>query len=160
VTPEPAPSFFAARKTIFKLLAVPATAIVVLASVVLFGSTSHKLHTGSVAALEVAVTEYLRLEGLPAADVTVAASISTVDSYWGEFFVAPSAPRYDPLEPGEYGFAQFEHHQVTLPDRTGTFNEYEWVVVVAGAKSVGCPNVGAPTVPLAVLAGFRLSCPP
>lgn len=152
--------FFAARKTLFQVMAVPAALIAILIPTLLLGSTSHKLHTGSVVALEAAATENLSLDGVNAAHAEVAAAISKTNQYWGRFFIGPSEPQYASSVPSVYGFAHFELRYVTPPDGIGTVKNYSWVVIAQGATDVGCPSGPASErVPLSVIESFGLTCP-
>lgn len=154
-----AAAFFAPRRTILTILSVPIGIFLIAASAILFGGTSHHLHTGSVAALEEAATEYLRLAGAPVAHVQVAGTISTVDSYWGEFFAAPTTTSASQSFPGEYGFAEFEDHEISLPGHRGPVANFEWVIVAAGTHNVGCGSgTASGVVPTAVRAGFHAVC--
>jgi hypothetical protein len=155
-----AAAFFAQRRTILAVLSVPIGVFLIAASAILFGGTSHHLHTGSVEALEQAATEYLRLNGAPVAHIEVAGSISKANSYWGEFFAAPTTVAASSRFAGEYGFAQFEHHLITLPGHRGPVANYEWVVIAVGeGPGVGCavPPAVSP-VPAEVLSGFHVHC--
>jgi hypothetical protein len=159
-TVAPAPSFFAARRALFKILVIPAALVAILVSTLLLGATSRPLHTGSVLGLEMAATEQLVLQGIPSADVVVAATISNANGYWGRFLVAPSETRYTSKVDVGYGFAQWTRRTVTLPDHAGTVENYRWVVVADGEFDVGCPSKSAaPRVPLNVIQSFGLTCP-
>ena len=57
------PSFVSQRATVLKILCVPAVVIVLVASTLFLGATSHRLRTGSVAGMLSAVRESVRLQG-------------------------------------------------------------------------------------------------
>ena len=153
MTIDQAPSFLRQRATVLKILCVPAVVIVLATSTLFFGSTSHRLRTGSVAGMLGAASEAVRLQGAPLSSVKIAGSLSTVDDYWAEFFVEslPLGPR--PFFAGELGFAQYQEHTVDgIPS-------YQWIVVALGPKeSVACSNLHAVAIPPRVLRGFHVSC--
>ena len=140
-------SAFERPKTILKLLAIPATVIVVVVSTILLGSTSHANPTGSVAGVVNAATEFVRLSGVNTAHVELAAEISTVNNHWARFEAVPTKAIYASQFAGEYGYTHFAR-------RSG------WTVIAAGTTHVGCATESeAATVPLAVIEGFHTSCP-
>jgi hypothetical protein len=75
------------------------------------------------------------------------AQVSTVEPSYVLFHVGPAAG-YESRVQGGYGFAQ---------ESAGT-----WQVIGFGSAEVGCPGGGgsAPVVPVPVLIGFGLGCPP
>lgn len=156
--PVGATAFFAQRRTILTVLSIPAAVILIVVSTILFGTNSHRLHTGSVAALENAATEYLRLQGVDVAHVEVAGSVSTVDQYWGEFLAQPTTTAEAQRFQSAYGFARFEHSTYTAPGGTQVISTYGWVVVAIGTADVGCAGPASTRVPASVLAGFRATC--
>lgn len=153
-----AAAFFAQRRTILTVLSIPAAVILIVVSTILFGTNSHRLHTGSVAALENAATEYLRLQGVDVAHVEVAGTVSTVDQYWGEFLAQPTTTAAALHFQSAYGFAHFEHTTYTAPGSSQVIPSYGWVIVAIGTADVGCAGPASTRVPPAVLAGFRATC--
>jgi hypothetical protein len=138
----------ARRRTILKILAIPASVIILVVSVLLAGATSHANPTGSVAGVEKAVAEDARLNGIDPSAVQIAGTISTVNNHWARFEVGPAAGANPTGFAGYYGFATFEPHGGG------------WVIVASGTARVGCATAAASgVVPLVVIEGFGLSCP-
>ena len=133
------------RTSIITLLLVVATIIGTLYSVLLFGVTSRAQPTGSITGVRTLIAEDLRLEGVAVSDVTIDASISSVNDHWARFVLTPksSAPRN--IEK-TYGYMEFREHR--------------WQLIVIGAASVGCGRgvAVAPKVPEAVIRGFGVLC--
>ncbi|HEY5246783.1 MAG TPA: hypothetical protein VIJ60_14030, partial [Acidimicrobiales bacterium] len=98
--------------------------------------------------IKAAVTAFLSGQGVQSFkyDITKA-DVSTTDSTWAYFFVAPVHADQADFQ-SFYGFAQ----------KTGG----SWKVVSSGSSEVGCPPgaAGNGVVPSAVLSEFGLTCPP
>jgi hypothetical protein len=139
------PKAIAERATILKILAVPATIIVIVLSTVLLGSTSHEKPTGKIAGIKDAVVVTLRFDQeVNPSKVEIAATIDPSHDFWGRFFVQPKHPMA--TFTGASGFAHFVNHQ--------------WQVVTFGSSEASCPRDGRTPVPRVVLGDFLVSCPP